>query len=110
MQVAGDLAATGLANTSRELDAMRACKDQVFFFTLVTGLSRSLSLKLSDTRVYEPPIRARLGTTDKDQVPFHQPLARDQIIFLNCLDVYFLPHTLSLFHRRCGSCSGSRPR
>ena len=25
-----------------------------FFFTLVTGLRRSLSLKLSDTRVYEP--------------------------------------------------------
>ena len=29
------------------------------FFTLVTG---SLSLKLSDTRVHEPQIRARLGT------------------------------------------------
>ena len=35
----------------------------VFFFTLVTGPRRSLSLKLSDTRVYEPQIRARLGTT-----------------------------------------------
>ena len=34
-----------------------------FFFTLVTGPSRSLSLKLGDTRVYEPQIRARLGTT-----------------------------------------------
>ena len=34
-----------------------------FFFTLVTGPRRSLSLKLSDTRVYEPHIRARLGTT-----------------------------------------------
>ena len=32
-----------------------------FFFTLVTGPTRSLSLKLSDTRVYEPQIRARLG-------------------------------------------------
>ena len=31
--------------------------------TLVTGPSRSLSLKLSDTRVNEPQIRARLGTT-----------------------------------------------
>jgi len=31
-----------------------------FFFTLVTGPRRSLSLKLSDTRVYEPQIRARL--------------------------------------------------
>ena len=29
-----------------------------FFFTLVTGPRRSLSLKLSDTRVYEPQIRA----------------------------------------------------
>ena len=35
----------------------------VFFFTLVTGSRRSLSLKLSDTRVYAPQIRARLGTT-----------------------------------------------
>ena len=34
-----------------------------FSFTLVTGPRRSLSLKLSDTRVYEPQIRARLGTT-----------------------------------------------
>ena len=34
-----------------------------FLFTLVTGPRRSLSLKLSDTRVYEPQIRARLGTT-----------------------------------------------
>jgi len=29
-----------------------------FFFTLVTGPRRSLSLKLSDTRVYEPQLRA----------------------------------------------------
>ena len=34
-----------------------------FFFALVTGRRRSLSLKLSDTRVFEPQIRARLGTT-----------------------------------------------
>jgi len=33
------------------------------FFTLVTGPRRSLNLKLSDKRVYEPQIRARLGTT-----------------------------------------------
>ena len=32
-------------------------------FTLVTGPRRSLSLKLSDARVHEPQIRARLGTT-----------------------------------------------
>ena len=34
-----------------------------FFFTFVTGPRGSLRLKLSDTRVYEPQIRARLGTT-----------------------------------------------
>ena len=37
--------------------------DFFFFFTLVTGPRMSLSLKLSDTSVYEPQIRARLGTT-----------------------------------------------
>ena len=31
-----------------------------FLFTLVTGPRRALSLKLSDTRVYEPGIRTRL--------------------------------------------------
>jgi len=40
-----------------------AWTDFFFFFTLVTGPRRSLSLKLSDTSVYEPQIRARLGTT-----------------------------------------------
>ena len=34
-----------------------------FLFTLVTDPGRSLSLNLSETRVYEPQIRARLGTT-----------------------------------------------
>ena len=34
-----------------------------FCLSLVTGPRRSLSLKLSETRVYEPQIRARLGTT-----------------------------------------------
>ena len=34
-----------------------------FFFTLSTSPRRSLSLKLSKTRVYEPQIRARLITT-----------------------------------------------
>ena len=34
-----------------------------FFFTLDTGSERSFSPKLSDTRVYEPQIRARPGTT-----------------------------------------------
>ena len=33
-----------------------------FFFTLVTGPRRFLSLKLSDTSVYEPQIRSRIGT------------------------------------------------
>jgi len=35
----------------------------LLFFTLGTGPRRSLSLKLIDTRVYAPQIRARLGTT-----------------------------------------------
>ena len=34
-----------------------------FFFTLVTGLRRSLNIMLSDTRIYEPQIRARFVTT-----------------------------------------------
>ena len=34
-----------------------------FFFALVTGPSRSPSLELSDTRVYAPQMRARVGTT-----------------------------------------------
>ena len=40
----------------------------LFFFvlTLVTGPRRSLIIKLSDTRVYAPQIRARLETTLPD--------------------------------------------
>jgi len=41
----------------------------ILFFTLVTGPRRSLSLKLSDTNVYEPQIRARLGTTATPLLP-----------------------------------------
>ena len=39
----------------------RGCRSSTpfFFFTLVTGPRRSLRLKLSDTRVYEPQIRAQ---------------------------------------------------
>ena len=44
-----------------------ACLYFFFFFTLVTGPSRSLSLKLSDTRVYAPQIQARLGTGGRRQ-------------------------------------------
>jgi len=36
---------------------------RIFFFFFFTLVRRSLRLKLSDTRVYEPQIRARLGTT-----------------------------------------------
>ena len=35
----------------------------LLLFTLVTGPGRSVSLKLSDTRVHEPQIRARPVTT-----------------------------------------------
>ena len=34
-----------------------------YFFTLVKGPRRFVSLKLSDATVYEPQIRAHLGTT-----------------------------------------------
>ena len=41
-----------------------------FFFTLVTGPRRSLSLKLSDTRVYEPQIRrARRANPPLQPIP-----------------------------------------
>jgi len=50
----------GLGNV---VGSIRSNSAQVFFFTPVTGPGRPLSLKLSDTRVYEPQIRARLGTT-----------------------------------------------
>ena len=38
------------------------------FFTLVTGPRRSLSLKMSDTKVDEPQIRNALSTDDEDPV------------------------------------------
>jgi len=37
---------------------LSSCSCCFFFFTLVTGPRRSLSLKLNDTKVYEPQIRA----------------------------------------------------
>jgi hypothetical protein len=39
------------------------CSVLFLFVTLVTGPRESLSLELSDTRVYAPQILARLGTT-----------------------------------------------
>jgi len=52
-----------LLATSQKRKAASTLNPLFFFFTLVTGPRRSLSLKLRDTRVYEPQIRARLGTT-----------------------------------------------
>ena len=49
--------------TSRVAGMERELSGGEIFFTLVTGPRRSLSLKLSDRRVYGPQIRARLGTT-----------------------------------------------
>ena len=40
-----------------------------FFFTLVTGPRRSLSLKLSDTRVYEPQIQESMSLKSSTGVP-----------------------------------------
>ena len=50
-----------------------------FCFTLVTGPRRSLSLKLSETRVYEPQIRASSGGEEVQRrevmvrLPWRQP-------------------------------------
>ena len=44
-----------------------------FFFTLVTGPRRSLSLKLSDTRVYEPQIRGAEGAALNPQPSASNP-------------------------------------
>ena len=44
-------------------DLTERCHFFFCFLTLVTGPIRSSSLKLSDARVYEPQIRAHLGTT-----------------------------------------------
>ena len=58
---------TATINRPGRLSSRNVCVESTcfffFFFTLVTGPRRSLSLKLSDTRVYGPQIRARLGTT-----------------------------------------------
>ena len=58
----------GVISPEREAVVLQAWKEAtvvllLFFFTLFTGPRKSLRLKLSDTGVYEPQIRARLGTT-----------------------------------------------
>jgi len=53
-----------VAEEKAEKRLLRATQ-AIFFFTLVTGPRRSLSLKLSDARVHEPQLRARLRTTQK---------------------------------------------
>ena len=52
------------------------------FFTLVTGPRMSLSLKLIDTRVYEPQIRSRYPyTTEREREFFiDNPLVRIHLI------------------------------
>ena len=52
-----------VADTPPDMESLLPHIFFFFFFTLVTGPRRSLNLKLSDTRVYEPQIIARLGTT-----------------------------------------------
>jgi hypothetical protein len=47
-----------------------------FFFTLVRGPRRSLSLELSVARVYEPWIRARLGTSSAGRSAGFHPKTR----------------------------------
>jgi len=50
----------------------------LFFFTLVAGARSLLSFKLSDTRVYAPQIRARLGTLEIDLTPVNIKLFKSQ--------------------------------
>ena len=47
-------------------------RNLLFLFALVTGPRRSLSLKLSDTRVYEPQMRARLGNNNTPILDFYR--------------------------------------
>jgi len=62
-----------------------------FFFTLVTGPSRSLSLKLSDTRVYGPQTRGRLSEVDPLRLsaarpswpPWRQPRGKWMVSLVN---------------------------
>ena len=63
-----------------------------FFSTLVTGHRRFLRVQLSDTRVYAPQIRARLGTTAhfQSKQSISASLARGdprdlQVVGLGCL-------------------------
>ena len=53
----------GRLQGGRQRQPLRRRRQVFFFFTLVTGPTRSLSLKMSDATAYEPQIRARLGTT-----------------------------------------------
>ena len=58
------------------------CSYSGHFFTLVTGPRRFLSLKLSDTKVYEPYIRARLGKPQHNTTPDRVELAVFLLLFL----------------------------
>jgi len=60
--MAGMLMSAGEDGTIKWWGALSTLNLLLHFFPLVTGPRRSLSLKLSDTRVYEPQIQARLGT------------------------------------------------
>jgi len=51
-----------------------------FFFTLVTGPRRSLHLKLSDTRVYEPQIRYRDGGRVASRRLLPAPVRRERVV------------------------------
>jgi len=53
-------AGSGFSGSGFRVPEFRFPGSEFVFFTLVTGPRRSLSLQLSDTRVYEPHIRARI--------------------------------------------------
>ena len=53
----------GRGNNTFSLCVVAGVEACFSFFTLVIGPRKSLNLKLSNTRVYEPEIRTRSGTT-----------------------------------------------
>ena len=61
------LSAGGVGRVGQRQVAARHRQVFFFFLTLVTGPRRSLSLKLRDTRVDEPQIRARLRSSGTDE-------------------------------------------
>jgi len=82
----GDTLLSMASDFETTVGSIRRCAlpPSAFFCILVTGPRRFLSLELIDTRVYEPQIRARVGTTRQCQM----------LYLLTC--VYFLSHEVAM--------------